>query len=73
MSPYTIHHYTSNYKDEILYDRYMYVVDWLVSRFSSHPFTEDWLVEFDGDISISMAGLRPLVDQHLARIAVNAG
>lgn len=38
-----------------------------------HSFTEDWLVEFDGDISINMAGLRPLVDQHLARIAVSLG
>lgn len=26
--------------------------------------TWDWLVEFDGDISINMAGLRPLVDQY---------
>lgn len=26
--------------------------------------TWDWLVEFDGDISIDMAGLRPMLDEH---------
>lgn len=35
-------------------------------RGEAQPETsEDWLVEFDGDISVDMAGLRPLVEEHL--------
>ena len=31
---------------------------------------EDWLVEFDGDISLDMVGLRPLVDKYSAKSLV---
>ncbi|CAE7250112.1 CYSEP [Symbiodinium pilosum] len=32
--------------------------------------TWDWLVEFDGDISLNMVGLRPLVDKYSAKSLV---
>ena len=36
----------------------------LLLKCSCSLWRKDWLVEFDGDISLNMAGLRPLVDTH---------